>query len=518
MEGLVRIWDTESRSCLGIATGHIGAVGAVAFSKKAKNFFVSGSSDRTIKLWNLAHVLESHGAEEPVKLTSQAAVAAHDKDINSVAVSPNDSLSVPALRTAQVWRLPHLVSMMVLRGHKRGVWCVEFSPVDQCVITASGDKTIKILALSDGSCLKTFEGHTASVLQASFLTRGTQIISSGADGLVKLWTIKSNECIATFDQHDDKIWALAVGKRTEMLASGGSDSLINLWHDCTVADEEEALLKEAEETLKDQDLANALADINYVKAIHLAIELRRPYKLHNVFTELHRKAHEVDHIHTVIRALGKEELRLLLEYVREWNTKPNFCHVAQFVLFLLFSVLPAADIMEVRGINELLEGLIPYSQRHYSRIDRFVRSTYLLDYTLASMSVLIPPEVDSQSSKLLARTCMQTRQHEPSFTPANLTAVELDLESQNTESTEIMMIRLEKKRASPNGLDKMKTTDGDVKIDDTGNLYDEPDMTRQDSSKKRKSASLRKRKSKVIGTDSFKDSTSANATTVALQA
>lgn len=56
---------------------------------------------------------------------------------------------------------------------------MEFSPVDQAVLTASGDRTIKIWALTDGSCLKTFEGHTASVLKCSFITRGTQLISTG---------------------------------------------------------------------------------------------------------------------------------------------------------------------------------------------------------------------------------------------------------------------------------------------------------------------------------------------------
>ena len=48
-----------------------------------------------------------------------------------------------------------------------------------------------------------------------------------------------------------------------------------------------------------------------------------------------------------MRELGKEELRLLLEYVREWNTKPKFSHVAQFVLFQLFNVLPPTEIIEV---------------------------------------------------------------------------------------------------------------------------------------------------------------------------
>jgi|UniRef100_A0A2N9H4D4 U3 small nucleolar RNA-associated protein 13 len=52
-------------------------------------------------------------------------------------------------------------------------------------------------------------------------------------------------------------------------------------------------------------------------------------------------------------------------------------------------------MFQIKGIGELLEGLMPYSQRHYSRIDRLVRSTFLLDYTLTGMSV-VEPEIDAK--------------------------------------------------------------------------------------------------------------------------
>ncbi|KAK3020309.1 hypothetical protein RJ639_046521 [Escallonia herrerae] len=394
----VRLWESNSRSCIGVGIGHMGAVGAVAFSKKSRNFIVSGSSDRTLKVWSLDGLSDDVG--EASNLKAKAVVAAHDKDINSLAVAPNDSLvcSGSQDRTACIWRFPDLVLVVVLKGHKRGIWSVEFSPVDQCVITASGDKTIKIWAISDGSCLRTFEGHTSSVFRASFLTRGTQFVSCGADGLVKLWTVNTNECIATYDQHEDKVWALTVGRRTEMLATGGSDTVINLWHDSTASDKEEAFRKEEEGVLKGQELENAVSDADYTKAIQIAFELCRPHKLFELFAELFRKKDANYHIEKALLALGKEESHLLLEYVREWNTKPKLCHIAQFVLFRIFSILQPTEIIEIRGVGELLEGLIPYSQRHFSRIDRLERSTFLLDYTLTGMSV-IEPEIDRKELK-----------------------------------------------------------------------------------------------------------------------
>ncbi|PIA55623.1 hypothetical protein AQUCO_00700140v1 [Aquilegia coerulea] len=396
----VRLWDQEGHCCIGVGTGHLGAVGAVAFSKKKKNFIVSGSSDHTLKVWSLDGLMEDGNLA--INLKAKAVVAAHDKDINSVAVAPNDSYvcSGSEDRTACVWRLPDLVSVVVLRGHKKGIWSVEFSPVDQCVITASGDKTIKLWAISDGSCLKTFEGHTASVLRASFVTRGTQFVSCGADGLVKLWAVRTNECIATYDQHENKVWALAVGKKTEMLATGGGDT-VNLWHDSTAADKEEEFRREEEGVLKGQELENAVSDADYARAIRVAFELRRPHKLFNIFSDLCRKVHADVQVDKALHTLQKEQIHLLFEYVREWNTKPKLCHIAQFVLFRVFNILSPLEILEIKGISELLESLIPYSQRHFSRIDRLIRSTLLLDYTLSAMSV-IEPEGEDKASKVIS--------------------------------------------------------------------------------------------------------------------
>ena len=47
-------------------------------------------SDRTIKVWSFDGI--SDDADQPINLKTKAVVAAHDKDINSLAIAPNDSL------------------------------------------------------------------------------------------------------------------------------------------------------------------------------------------------------------------------------------------------------------------------------------------------------------------------------------------------------------------------------------------------------------------------------------------
>ena len=54
-------------------------------------------------------------------------------------------------------------------------------------------------------------------------------------------------------------------------------------------------------------------------------------------------------------------------------------------------------LLQVPGMQDLVEALASYTQRHFTRIDRLVRSSFLLDYTLASMNVLMP-EAESDAA------------------------------------------------------------------------------------------------------------------------
>lgn len=48
----------------------------------------------------------------------------------------------------QVWRLPALVAVHTLRGHRRGVWAVAFSPVDQVSLKTPVLPQVRVVRLA----------------------------------------------------------------------------------------------------------------------------------------------------------------------------------------------------------------------------------------------------------------------------------------------------------------------------------------------------------------------------------
>lgn len=230
--------------CVAVCEGHAESVGAIAMSRKAFSadsaasgsstvapgggdnlrFMFTGSQDRTIKMWDLSSVplVAAEGDQTGahiVKCKSLTTHKAHDKDINSLDVAPNDRLLVSGSqdRTAKVWEIEYVATSAGVRGelrllgtckgHKRGVWCVRFGRAERVLATGSGDKTVKLWSLDDFTCVKTFEGHTNSVLRVDFINAGMQMVSSASDGLVKLWNIREETCAATMDNHEDKVSA-----------------------------------------------------------------------------------------------------------------------------------------------------------------------------------------------------------------------------------------------------------------------------------------------------------------------
>lgn len=262
----VRLWHPATGRCVAVGNAHMGSVTGVTFClKKQTPALVSCGADKLIQVWDIADVWNSVCSGDlptkPVLLSVSAAVAAHDKEIHCVAVSPTGSVvaSGSADRSAKVWTLPALSAPLVLAGHKRGIWDIQFSPIEQvcvltfmqsmiakaseclhyvqlepivlqAVLTCSGDATIKFWSVKYGTCLRTFSGHSASVLKIRFISNGHTVLSASSDGLVKSWSTHSGQCLNTEAAHDGRVWALEVaGEDNGYVVSGSDTGSLIMW-------------------------------------------------------------------------------------------------------------------------------------------------------------------------------------------------------------------------------------------------------------------------------------------------
>ncbi|XP_048408643.1 transducin beta-like protein 3 [Stegostoma tigrinum] len=389
----IRIWKmskiTGEVNCVAQGLGHAHSIGIISCSRLKEGFIISGSQDCTLKLWNLKKSLEinSEKAAEPEILHADLTEKVHDKDINSVVVSPNDKLVATGSqdRTAKLWSASDFSLIGVFRGHKRGIWSVQFSPMDQILATSSADGTVKLWGLQDFNCLKTFEGHDASVLKTIFVSRGTQLLTSGSDGLLKLWTIKTNECVKTLDAHEDKVWGLHCNKKDDMVVTGATDSCIIIWKDVTEIELAEEQAKQEDQILKQQELSNLLHEKKYLKALGLAVSLDQPQTVLTVIKAILGESNGHERLESTILKLRQDQKESVLKFCIVWNTNSKNCHEAQSVVQILLRNETPEQLLQFNGIKAALEGLIPYTERHFQRVNRLLQASMFLDYMWQSM-------------------------------------------------------------------------------------------------------------------------------------
>ena len=176
-DSTARLWhfsrDLQTWTCVGVCTGHAGGVGAIALSRhsissdedwRRGKFLFTGSQDRTIKMWDISNMPMDN--RDNYRIKSLTTTKAHEKDINSLDVSPNDQYLASGSqdKTARVYEIVYsktqsgssgdIKLLGICKGHKRGIWTVRFGKSERLLATGSGDKTIKLWTLDDFTCVK----------------------------------------------------------------------------------------------------------------------------------------------------------------------------------------------------------------------------------------------------------------------------------------------------------------------------------------------------------------------------
>ncbi len=143
---LARVWSSDGRE-LGKFEGHDGIVWRVSFNPDDPELVVTGSRDRTARIWN---------TEDP---SEQIAKIEQPEAVTSVAFSPDGELVVTGSPggVTRVWDWRPVKLLAVMRMHGDYINSAEFSPDQRLIVTASDDRTLKLYPCEVCAGLETLE-------------------------------------------------------------------------------------------------------------------------------------------------------------------------------------------------------------------------------------------------------------------------------------------------------------------------------------------------------------------------
>lgn len=166
-------------------TGHNGIVHALAYSSGSATYILTGSSDRTIRLYN------------PQK-------------------APPSSVAPPASNAYP----PGLINKYSAHGYE--VLSIDVNHDNDKFVSTGGDKTVFLWDVQEAKTIRRWTGHNGRVNRGVFAGDGDSVVVSGSfDGTVKIWDTKSNNYkpIMSLDDAKDSITDIAISDSDIVSAS-----------------------------------------------------------------------------------------------------------------------------------------------------------------------------------------------------------------------------------------------------------------------------------------------------------
>lgn len=90
------------------------------------------------------------------------------------------------------------------------------------------------------------------------------------------------------------------------------------------------------------------------------------------------------------KSLRDDQQDTILKFLVEWNTNSKNCHVAQAVLSIILKSKSPFELMNKPNMKDAIEALIPYSEKHFQRMNRLLQQMEFTEYTWQSMKLSDP--------------------------------------------------------------------------------------------------------------------------------
>jgi WD40 repeat protein len=207
--------STQAWRCVHTLTGHSNVIQSVAISADSA-LLASGSSDKTIKVWDL-------GTGE-----LRDTLTGHSSCIFSLAISSDrQTLASCGDKTTKIWSLK-TGKLLHNLNHLKSVGSVAISSEGQ-IFAIGGNKTIKIWNPHTGEWPRTLSEDLGYVCSIAISPDGHTLASGTTENIIKIWNLHTGQLLHTVTGHSDTVHSLAISPDGQTLVSGSFDKTVKIW-------------------------------------------------------------------------------------------------------------------------------------------------------------------------------------------------------------------------------------------------------------------------------------------------
>lgn len=200
--------------------GHAQKLTSVCFSANGEKI-VSGSWDKTVKLWNkegeLLKILKQYPQIVTVSCASQAPIM----------------ISANKQGVIDIWDLEKKDQLINPLISKSMIFSLGISPDGQKVVSGDMNGKIKLWDIKNKEPLDTAEEHEGFVNSLSFSQDGNYLASADEEGSIRLWQVNSNRLIpfgSPWTDYEKEVLTVSFHPNRKLLVSGNGNGRIKLWN------------------------------------------------------------------------------------------------------------------------------------------------------------------------------------------------------------------------------------------------------------------------------------------------